>query len=147
MDVILPPFLSSAFLQLSRFTYILRACDFVHSANTRKSWRVSTKEKSVFQIVLRYERQNWLWITKTIATNPRGGRMLLTKMLQYHENSSRSRSFHETVDGDRERMQLFGTKITSQPPASPPTINARWTAQPLVPGPLVSRLVICRAEC
>ncbi|EGI69352.1 hypothetical protein G5I_01937 [Acromyrmex echinatior] len=60
---------------------------------------------------------------------------------QYHENSSRSRSFHGIVDGDRERMQLFGTKINSQPPTSPPTINARWTAQPLVLGPLVSRLV------
>ncbi|TGZ37347.1 Uncharacterized protein DBV15_05654 [Temnothorax longispinosus] len=33
---------------------------------------------------------------------------------QYHENSSRSRSFHGIIDGDRERMQLFGTKITSQ---------------------------------
>ncbi|KYN17392.1 hypothetical protein ALC57_10368 [Trachymyrmex cornetzi] len=61
---------------------------------------------------------------------------------QYHENSSRSRSFHGIVDGDRERMQLFGTKINSQPPTSPPTINARWTAQPLVLGPLVSRLVL-----
>lgn len=66
---------------------------------------------------------------------------------QYHENSSRGRSFQGIVDGDRERMQLFDTKITSQPPASPPTINARWTAQPLVLGPLVSQLVICRAEC